>query len=240
MLTDADPRLVEELVLASHILAYHGVVDGFGHVSARRTDRPDRFLLSRNRAPEQVSLGDILEYDLASNVVTAGEHRVFLERFIHGEIYAARPDVMAVVHSHSHAVIPLGVAEGQTLRSVFHMGGFIGASTPIFEIRDVCGDGSDLLIRDRKLGRALAASLADKAVVLMRGHGSTAVGTTLRQAVFRAIYAEINAQLQTQASRLGRVTYLTDAESAAAAVSGDSQINRAWDLWVEQVRRGAD
>ena len=236
--TDLPTDAVEELVVANHILAHHGVVDGFGHVSVRRPDRPDRFLLARNMAPESVGADDILEFDLASDLQTPGEHRTYLERFIHGEIYAARPEVMAVVHNHSHSVIPLGVTKAEPLRSLYHMGGFLGVSTPVFEIRDARGDATDLLISDRELGQALANSLGDGAVVLMRGHGCTVVGSTLRQAVFRAVYTEINAKLQIQAMQLGPVTYLSEGEATAAAAMNDGTLDRAWNLWTAQVGRG--
>ena len=235
--TDLPRDLVEELVTASHILANQGVVDGFGHVSMRHPDNPEHYLISRSKAPETVTAADILELNLASEVVTPGEHRPFLERFIHGEIYAARPDVMAVVHSHSHSVVPLGVTKAEPLRAVFHMGGFLGTGTPVFEIRDVRGDATDLLVRDAELGKALAKSLGDAAAVLMRGHGSTVVGSSLRQAVFRAVYTEINARLQTVAMQMGPVTYLTADEGREAAATNDSQIGRAWDLWLSQARR---
>jgi HCOMODA/2-hydroxy-3-carboxy-muconic semialdehyde decarboxylase len=233
-LTDAPSETIEELVAANHILAFHGVVDGFGHVSMRHPARPDRYLLTRNKAPELVESGDILELDLDSNIVSPGEHRSFLERFLHGELYRARPDIMAVVHSHSPSQIPFGVTTAP-LRAVSHMGAFLGTGAPVFEIRDVRGDGTDLLVRDPELARALADSLGDQPVVLMRGHGSTVVGASLRQTVFRAVYAEFNARMQTQALQIGGpVTYLTEAEGAAAAATNDSQIDRAWKLWLHQ------
>jgi ribulose-5-phosphate 4-epimerase/fuculose-1-phosphate aldolase len=231
------PDLVEELVAANHILADQGVVDGFGHVSMRHPNDPDRYLLSRSRAPEMVVAGDILEFRLDSMLQTPGEHRPVLERFIHGEVYAARPDVMAVVHSHSPSVVPLSVTKAAPLRSVFHMAGFLGTGTPVFEIRDIRGDGTDLLVRDGELGKALARSLGEGSAVLMRGHGSTVVGNSLRQVVFRAVYTEINARLQLQAMQLGPVTYLSEAEGRSAAAACDSQISRAWDLWKAQARR---
>ncbi len=231
------PEAAEELALANHILAHQNVVDGFGHVSMRHPDRPDRYLLARNMAPERVSPDDILELSLDSEILTPGQHRSFLERFIHGEIYAARPDVMAVVHSHSHSVVPLGVTKAEPLRSVCHMGGFLGVATPVFEIRDIRGGETDLLISDSELGKALASSLGSSAAVLMRGHGVTVVGLSLRQAVFRAVYTEVNAKIQLQAMAIGSVNYLTEAEGRAAAATNDGQIGRAWDLWREQAQR---
>ena len=230
-------EVLEELVMASHILADQGVVDGFGHVSMRHPDRSDIYLLSRSKAPEAVVPSDILEFGLDSELLTPGDHHLFLERYIHGEVYAARPDVMAVVHSHSHSVVPLGVTRVEPLRSVCHMGGFLGVATPVFEIRDVRGAETDLLVRDRELGQALALSLGDHAAVLMRGHGVTVVGNSLRQAVFRSVYTEVNARLQTQAMQIGPVTYLTEEEGRAAAATNDGQVGRAWDLWRKQAER---
>jgi HCOMODA/2-hydroxy-3-carboxy-muconic semialdehyde decarboxylase len=222
---------IDELVDANHILFQQGVVDGFGHVSRRDPANPEQFLLSRSMAPALVTEADILTFDLDSRPLRPDAPSVYLERFIHGAIYRARPDVMAVVHSHSPAVVPFSAVSGTRLRAVCHMCGFLGSGAPIFEIRDVAGPASDLLIRSASLGEALARRLGDRAVVLMRGHGSTVVGGTLRQAVFRAVYAELGARLQAEAMRLGPVTYLTAEEAEAAARSNDGQIDRAWDLW---------
>jgi ribulose-5-phosphate 4-epimerase/fuculose-1-phosphate aldolase len=226
--------LIEDLVDANHILFHQNVLDGFGHVSARCPERPDRFWLSRNMAPALVQAADILEFESDGAVVRPDGRAVYLERFIHSEIYRARPDVAAIVHAHSASVIPFGVVRGVRLGAVCHMCGFLGAGAPVFEIRDFAGDGSDLLIRDHSLGAALASSLEDAPVVLMRGHGVTVVGSTLRQAVFRAVYTEVGARLQAEASRLGPVMFLTPAEAAATARTNDTQINRAWDLWRER------
>src|SRR6185436_8583644 len=191
-----DASLVEELVDANHILFHQGVVDGFGHVSARHPGHKEVFLLSRSMAPALVTAADILSFDLDGNTLGRDARAPYLERFIHGEIYRARPDVMAIVHSHSPCVIPFGVAKGAPLRAICHMSGFLGAATPVFEIRDTAGPASDMLIRNRELGVALANSLGAHAAVLMRGHGSTVVGNGVRQAVFRAVYTEVKARLQ--------------------------------------------
>src|ERR1700686_3861808 len=182
----SDPRLVADLVTANHILFDQHVVDAFGHVSVRHDKRPNRFLLARSMAPALVTAADILEFDLDGNPLAANGRAVYLERFIHGEIFRARPDVGAIVHSHSHAVIPFGVVTSDALRAIFHMSGFIGTETPVFEIRSHAGEGSDLLIRNRALGAALAGRLGARPVVLMRGHGVTVAAPDLREAVFRA------------------------------------------------------
>jgi HCOMODA/2-hydroxy-3-carboxy-muconic semialdehyde decarboxylase len=225
-----------ELVDANHILFDQGVVDGFGHVSVRHPIRPDHFLLARSMAPALVTEADVLEFDPDGAPTEAGGPAVYLERFIHSEIYRTRPDVVSVVHSHSPAVVPFSVVSGTKLRPICHMCGFLGAATPVFEIRDVGGPGSDLLIRDSRLGAALAQSLGQSAAVLMRGHGSTVVGGTLRQAVFRAVYTEVGARLQSEAMRLGPVTYLTEEEGEATARTNDAQIDRTWLLWLKAAR----
>ena len=233
-----DPRLVADLVTANHILYDQHVVDAFGHVSVRHDKRPDRFLLARNMAPALVTAADILEFDLDSNLLAATDRPVYLERFLHGEIYRVRPDVSAIVHSHSHAVIPFGVVRSHKLRAIFHMSGFVGTETPIFEIRECVGDGSDLLIRNGELGAALAKALGPKSVVLMRGHGVTVTASTLPDAVYRAIYVDVNARLQLAASELGAVDFLSESEGRAAADTNASQVGRAWELWKTKVEGG--
>lgn len=231
----ADAGLLADLATANRILFKQGVVDGFGHVSARHNKHPDRFLLARNMAPGLVTADDIVTFDLDGRALNANGRAVYLERFIHAEIYRARPDVMAVVHSHSVAVVPFSILKGVPFRAVCHMGGFIGVCAPIFEIRDIAGDASDLLIRNSELGAGVAKTLGNGNVVLMRGHGSTVVGDRLKQAVFRAVYTENNAKLQAEAMRLGPIEALTAGEAETTARVIDTQVDRAWDLWKMQV-----
>jgi len=232
-LPPADAALVDKLAIANRILYHQGVVDGFGHVSVRHDGSAAHFLLARNMAPALVTPADIMTFDLDGQALDAGARRVYLERFIHGEIYRARPDVVAVVHSHSPSVIPFAVTN-TPLKPVYHMSGFLGEGSAHFEIRDIAGN-SDLLIRNATLGRALADALGSRAAVLMRGHGSTVVGTSLEQAVYRAIYAETNARLQMQALALGDVTYLNGEEASLAAATNDTQLARVWELWTHAV-----
>jgi HCOMODA/2-hydroxy-3-carboxy-muconic semialdehyde decarboxylase len=229
----ADRALIDKLVLANRILYRQGVVDGFGHVSVRHDQSPDHFLLARNMAPALVRRDDIVTFDLDGAALDATGRRVYLERFIHGEIYRARPDVQSVVHSHSPNVIPFGVT-GTPLQPVFHMSGFLAEGSALFEIRDVAGD-TDMLISNASLGVALAGALGSRSTVLMRGHGSTVVGASLEQAVYRAIYAEVNARLQTHAKQLGKVTYLNANEAAKAAAINDTQLPRVWELWAREI-----
>ena len=223
-------------MLANHVLFDQGVVDAFGHVSVRHDRVPDRFLLARNMAPGQVAAGDIVEFTLDGEPVNAQGRKVYLERFIHGEIYRRRPDVTAVVHSHSHAIVPLSVVKGMRLRAMFHMAGFVGQGAPVFEIREAGGDGTDLLISNSALGRALAEHFDRQRHRADARPWLTVVGGSIRQAVYRAVYAELNARYQTEAMRLGEVTFLTEAEGRACAANIEAQVQRPWDLWVEQAR----
>ena len=228
-----DTALVEKLALANRILYDQGVVDGFGHISVRHDKSPDHFLLSCNRAPGLVRAEDILTYDMNGDLAHASDKRSYLERFIHSEIYKARPDVQSIVHSHSPSVIPFG-ATGQRLRPIFHMSGFLGSGSALFEIRESAGN-TDMLIRNTGLGKALAQSLGQHHCVLMRGHGSTTTGPSIEVVVYRAIYAEVNAKLQLQAAALGPVNFLNEEEAALAAATNESQVVRAWDLWAQSV-----
>jgi HCOMODA/2-hydroxy-3-carboxy-muconic semialdehyde decarboxylase len=177
-----------------------------------------------------VKAEDILEFDLDGNAIDARDRALYLERFIHSEIYKAHPEVKAIVHSHSPAVIPFGVT-GAPLKPIFHMSSFLGAGVPVFEIREVGGDGTDMLVRNPALGAALARKLGNSKVVLMRGHGDVVVGDSVREVVFRAIYTEVNAKLESDALRLGQVTFLNDQEATASMTTNAALVGRAWDLW---------
>ena len=237
MPTSFNPALIDDLVVANHILVNEGVLDGFGHISVRDDKNPERFLIARSMAPALVMAEDILACDLEGNVLDTQGRRTYVERFIHSEIYRARPDVMSVVHSHSPGVIPFGVTSAR-LRPICHMSGFLGAVTPVFEIRHSGGESTDLLVRNQALGRALADVLGGSAVALMRGHGSVTVGFSIQQAVFRAIYTESSARLQAQAMALGEVNFLTDAEAAATSAMNDEHLDRPWQMWKRKVAKG--
>jgi HCOMODA/2-hydroxy-3-carboxy-muconic semialdehyde decarboxylase len=225
-----DAALIEDIVLGSRILADFGVVDAFGHVSARHPANPNRFLMSRSLAPALVTAGDVMEFDLDGNAIDAGGRAVFLERFIHGEIYKARPDVMAVVHTHSPGVIPFTVSQ-VPLRPMFHNAAFLGAGASVWEIRKDFGE-TDMLVRDAARGKSLAQMLGDKSVVLMRGHGDVTVGPSVKVAVFRAYYTDVNARLQTQAIALGGIiNFLTPEEGAKADAVNLAVLDRVWNLW---------
>jgi ribulose-5-phosphate 4-epimerase/fuculose-1-phosphate aldolase len=229
----ANAALLDDLVAANRILYDQGVVDGFGHVSVRHDKDPNRYLLSRSMAPALVTRDDILEYDLDSTPTDAHGRTSYLERFIHGELYKARPDVIAIVHSHSPAVIPFADT-AVPLRPMNHIAGFLGAGVPIFEIRDTAGPATDMLIRNPSLGHALAATMGNHTVALMRGHGSVAAAQSIRHVVFRAVYTEVNARIQAEAMKLGTPTYLSTEEAAAAAKTNDGLVDRPWELWKQR------
>jgi ribulose-5-phosphate 4-epimerase/fuculose-1-phosphate aldolase len=225
-----DTGLIEDIVIGSRILADFGVLDGFGHVSARHPTNPNHFLMSRSLAPALVTADDIMEFDLDGNAVDAAGRSVFLERFIHSEIYRARPDVMSVVHAHSPGVIPFTVSP-VPLRPMYHNAAFLAAGAPVWDIRKDFGE-TDMLVRDPLRGRSLTQSLGDKSVVLMRGHGDVTVGPAVRMAVFRAYYTDVNARLQSQAIALGGdINYLTPGEGAKADAVNFVVLDRIWNLW---------
>jgi ribulose-5-phosphate 4-epimerase/fuculose-1-phosphate aldolase len=228
--------LIEDLVAGSRILAREGVLDAYGHISARSDKRPDHFVMSRQRAPALVTAADLMELDADSEPLRGDERKGFIERYIHGEIYRTRPDVTAVVHSHSPSVIPFGVTKTR-LRPVYHMGSFLWSGAPVWDIRKVRED-NDVLVRDRPLGSSLAAALGSCTCVLMRGHGMTVVGEGVEEAVFRAIYTEMNARLQILAEQLeGPIQFLSETEGKRSTAVNRGTLERPWELWKERALR---
>ena len=227
--TEALASLVWDLVAANRILADQGVIDGYGHVSVRHPNNPNRYLMGSYMAAEIVTADDIIEFDLDSNPQDTKGRRMQGERFIHGGVYKARPDVNAVVHFHAPPLVLMGVL-GEPLRPIYHMAGFIGEGVPLFEIRDAAGM-TNMLVSNLTLGSALAETLGNKPAVLMRGHGATVVGPTLPHAVGRSVYLTINAELQLQA--LGKKIEFLAPEEASLA---DSQNGypKNWELWKQK------
>jgi HCOMODA/2-hydroxy-3-carboxy-muconic semialdehyde decarboxylase len=185
-------------------------------------------------APALVTVDDILEYDLDSTPIDQHGRAVYLERFIHGEIYKLRPDVRAIVHSHSPAVIPFADVR-VPLRPMNHIASFLGGGVPVFEIRDVVGPASNMLVSSPVIGHALAVVLGPHPIALMRGHGSVGAAQSVRHVVFRAVYTEVNARIESEALRLGEPTFLNDDEAAAAMKTNDALVDRPWDLWKRRV-----
>ena len=230
-------ELFEDIAIASRICAAEGVFDAYGHLSMRHPTAPDRFFMTRSMAPALATADDVVELDLESEACEAHGRPLFLERFIHSEIYKARPDVNAVVHSHSPSVVPFSVVP-QQMRAIFHTAAFIAEGVPVFDIETEYGP-TDMLVSNHGKGRSLARSLGEKSICLMRAHGSVAVGPSLQHAVFRAVYAEINAKLQLQATMLGGpVKALSPEEGRLADAVNLAGVGRPWDLWKKRALAG--
>ena len=226
--------MFEDLALASRILVDQGVFDAAGHVSMRHPARDDRFLMSRSLAPALVTASDIIELTIDSESCDAGGRAPFIERFLHGEIYRRRPDVMAIAHGHSPAVIPFGLVE-TPMRATYHNAAFLAAGVPVFDIRARFGT-TGIVIDSAEKGAAAADSLGDKAVVLLRTHGFVAVGPSLQAAVFRAVFTEISARVQLQAAALGgAMAALDEEEGRLADAINLATVGRAWELWKKRV-----
>jgi HCOMODA/2-hydroxy-3-carboxy-muconic semialdehyde decarboxylase len=232
-------QMLDELVTANRILAREGVVDSFGHVSIRHPDRPERYVLSRARAPECIEVDDLMEFAADGAPIEPAGRTPYAERFIHGAVYEARPDVLAVVHHHSPSVIPFSVTAAP-LAPLMHMCAGIGRRIPTWDSRTVFGD-TNLLVTNMQMGRDLAAAMGRRPVILMRGHGAVVAGVSLREAVFNSIYLQLNADLQAKASALGAVTFLSEGEIAAVLRTRSSfTFERAWEFWCRRAGRPYD
>jgi HCOMODA/2-hydroxy-3-carboxy-muconic semialdehyde decarboxylase len=234
-LPGVDPALIEDLATAYRILADQGVLDTYGHVSARHPTNPARYLMARSLAPADVTAADIMEFDAESTPLDARGRATVVERFIHGEVYRAHPGVRAVVHSHSPGVVPFSVTN-VPLRPLYHMASFLWVGVPVWDIRTVNDQtASGLLVRNAAVGKSLASALGDKPVVLLRGHGNVVVGSSVQQAVTFAIWTEVNAQLQMDAMQLGGpITFLSPEEGATFS-KNPGDLNRGWQAWKKRV-----
>jgi ribulose-5-phosphate 4-epimerase/fuculose-1-phosphate aldolase len=232
-LAEPNPAILEDLVTGNQILYRYKVVDAFGHLSVRHDKDPTKYLMSRHLPPGLVTPADILAFDFDSNPVVDIGKRYYSERFIHGEIYRIRPDVKAIVHCHTPELIPFA-ATRTTLKPIYHMSAFLAGGTAQFDIRNKAGM-TDMLVRTPELGKDLAEALDDKPIVLMRGHGATIVGDSIRQVVHRAMYAMQNAALQVEAMRLGEPIYLADEEADLVQQYNERSQDRAWAQWKAEV-----
>ncbi|MGC1466128.1 MAG: class II aldolase/adducin family protein [Pseudolabrys sp.] len=226
-----------ELALANRIVANEGVIDAFGHVSMRSPENPNHYLLSRSRAPELVTPDDLIEYDLDSNPVRKHSHTQYSERVIHGEIYKARPDVMAVCHHHAPAFMPLLVT-GTDYIPVFHLGAVGGIKPPFWDQHDEFGDTNMLVVKPEE-GQSLARALGQRWLVLMRRHGVTVAGTSVRDCVFRSVFSCRNADYQVRAMSIGKVTSLSagETELAGGISSKTTGLVRSWEYWSMRVAK---
>ncbi len=236
-----DP-LIEDLVAANRILASQGIVDAFGHVSARLLEDPAQFLLSRARSPELVEPGDIMKFTLDGESTGSVSGKPYLERFIHAAIYQSRPDVQCVVHSHSHGPIPFGLT-GEKLRPVVHSCATLGGEVPVWDAQTAFGE-TDLMVISIAMGLDMARTMGAGNCVLMRGHGATVVGKSIREAVYTAIYLEVNAELQMKASSLGKITFLSPEEierinSRLSQAKAGEGFDRSWEYWCRRAGVGS-
>jgi len=230
--------VLEDLAAASRILVDQGVFDAAGHVSIRHPRNTDRFFMPRSLAPALVTADDIMEFTLDCEACDARGRTPFIERFLHGGIYRQRPDVMAIAHGHSAAVIPFGLV-ATPMRATYHNAAFLAAGVPVFDIRHKFG-ATDIVISNAEKGAALAEALGDKAVLLLRAHGFVAVAPTLQSAVFRAIFTEVSARVQLQAAALGGpMAALDEEEGRKADAINLATVGRSWDLWKSRVSRPA-
>jgi ribulose-5-phosphate 4-epimerase/fuculose-1-phosphate aldolase len=229
-------KLLEELVTANRILAREGIVDSFGHISVRHPDNPQHFLLSRARAPDCIEEGDIMEFTLDGTAVDPRGRAPYLERFIHGAVFEARPDVNSVVHNHSPSVIPFSVTATR-LKPLLHMCANIGHDVPVWDCHDKFGDTA-LLVENMEMGRDLARAMGAGRTILMRGHGATVLAPSIRHVVYVSIYLEVNAKLQMQAMAMGDIKFLTPGEvDKIIARTGPYSLNRAWENWCRRAGR---
>lgn len=226
-------RVFQELVTATKILLNEGILDTFGHISARDPEDPQSFFLAQKLAPSLITVDDILRFDLEGE--TTDNRPAYLERYIHSEIYKARPDVQCVLHSHSPAVLPYCFTD-TPLRPVTHMGAFMGEAVPVYEIRDKQGDETDLFGGGRGVCADIAESLGGQTVVLMARHGVVNVGSSVREVVFRAFYLEQEAKALTAGLQIGKIKYLTPGEVRTAGALVGKQIDRGWDHWSQRLR----
>jgi HCOMODA/2-hydroxy-3-carboxy-muconic semialdehyde decarboxylase len=234
---DSVRGIIDDLVDANHILAYENVVDAYGHVSARHPNDPSRFFLSCSRSPELVQAADIMEFGLDGETVAPDSRSPYLERYIHGAIYEARPDVHAVVHSHAEDVLPFTISKAVTLRPVIHSATGMGSHAPLWDIRDAFG-ATDLLVTSVPHGRDLATRLGPNHVVLMRGHGFAAGGASLFEVVQTAIYLPKNARVLMNALRLGDVIDISEDElrvRVSRPPMYPGKVPRAWEYWKARV-----
>ena len=232
--TDQVEHTLRDLVIANRILAREDVIDDFGHVSVRHPASPQRFFLSRSRSPYNVTRDDLLEFDLDGNLIGNDPRRPYAERFIHGAIYAARPDVHAVSHHHARSVIPFSLTD-IPLKPIFHMGSVMGSVAPVWDSQEAFGD-TNMLVDTLEMGQSLARTLGAGRAALLRGHGAVCAAQNLRAVCMISINMKANAELLLKSLPLGSLIHLSDGEveKAGAMLLGDMPLARAWDYWTSR------
>ena len=226
---------ISELVIANRVVAHLKLVDSFGHVTVRNPENPQRFFMSRARAPGLVVKEDILEFNLDSTPVDLRGLRPYSERFIHGCLYKSRPDVNAICHNHAHELLPLAVTK-TVMRPALHTASVIGHEVPVWDIRDHFGDTS-MLVTSNEMGESLAGTVGKGKAALMRGHGSVVTGNSLEDVVFTTFYLRLNAEVLIKAMCMGAaVTYLSPGEIDQSGELHNQVLaqGRAWEDWCSQ------
>jgi ribulose-5-phosphate 4-epimerase/fuculose-1-phosphate aldolase len=239
--TDKLADIRYDIALANRMLANEGVLDAFGHVSARHPDDPGRYLLSRSRSPELIEPDDLIEYTLDSKPVAEPNTQMYAERVIHGEIYKARPDVMAVCHHHGSAILPFCITL-EPYVPVTHLGAAAGQVVPFWDQREEFGDTNLLVVKPEE-GVSLARALGDNVMVLMVNHGATVVGPDLKQLVFRSIYSCRNAECQSEAKRLGatvRPLSPGEIDKAKSLNAMPNVVARTWEYWSMRLSKAGE
>jgi ribulose-5-phosphate 4-epimerase/fuculose-1-phosphate aldolase len=230
---------ISELVIANRVIAHLKLVDSFGHITIRNPENPQRFFMSRSRAPSLVAREDILEFNLDSSPIDLRGFSPYKERFIHGALYRARPDVVSVCHNHAHELLPLAVTK-TAMRPALHSASVIGREVPVWDIRDEFGD-TDLLVTSNDMGDSLARAVGKGKAALMRGHGSVIAGKSLRDAVFTTFYLRLNAEIMIKAMSMGKeITYLSPGEVDLSGELHSQPLSqgRAWEEWCLQAGVG--
>jgi HCOMODA/2-hydroxy-3-carboxy-muconic semialdehyde decarboxylase len=237
MTQQPDASILDDLVAANRILYHKGIVDGLGHISVRHDKDPNLYIMAAEKAPGLVNREDLAVYNLDSIAQTLKDRRPYNERFIHGEIYKARPDIQSIIHCHTPSLVTFCVCHAP-LRPLYHMSGFLGGGVARFEIREFAAEATDMLVSSPHLGASLAKQLGDKQIILMRGHGATMAGQSIRHSVYRAIYAALNATMQMDAMRMGEVAFLSDEEAMKGMDINDRFVDRSWALWKLEAKAG--
>ena len=232
-------RAIGDLVIANRILAKEEVVDAYGHVSIRHPQKPDHYLLSRSLSPEFVTRSDIIEFKLDGTPIN-DDRPPYLERFIHGAIYEARPDVNAVIHSHAEDVLPFSISKTTPLCCVAHVASDMGVHVPVWDIADQFGDETNLLVINMAQGRDMARKLGKNSVVLMRGHGFSAAADGLLKLVRMSVYLPRNCRILLSAMRLGEFKAMSEGEirTRNRFRAGSPEMQRGWEFWARRAGCG--
>ena len=220
-----DPR--EKLVLANRILAMEGLVGPYGHVSFRVGDEA-RFRIADHRSPDQVVVDHITDVNVEITPEEAQARDLYREVFIHAAIYRELPDVKAVVHTHAANAVALGtlsVPDNKILPTT-NPGANLGNFIPVYPTVGLIGSPEK--------GLQVARALAGQNGVLLRGHGTVVVGSSLEQAVLRAIYLEFEARSQMRARAAGEpIPYQSDESDLFKRTVA---IEHAWHYYVDKLK----